>query len=61
MRNGIVFRKLYGESESVPISIINNWLKKLPSLLQRYDPADIFNADETGLFFSMFAEKNGKF
>ena len=51
MRNEIVFRKLCGESGSVPISIINVWIKKLLSLLQGYDPADIFNADETSLFF----------
>ena len=39
------------ESGYVPISVINDWLKKLPSIMQGYDPADIFSTDETGLFF----------
>ena len=56
MRNDIVFRKLFGESGSVPISVIHIWLK-LPSLLQGYGPPDIFNAYKTSLFFfSMFAK-----
>lgn len=61
MRNGIVFRKLCGESGSVPISVIDDWLKKIPSLLQGYDPADIFNADETGLFFQCLPNKTAIF
>lgn len=61
MRHGIVFRKLCGESASVPTSVIEDWLQTLPSLLQGYDPADIFNADETGLFFQCLPNKTAIF
>ena len=57
MRNGIFLQKLYGESGSVPTSVTDDWLKKLPSLLQGYDPADTFNADEAGLFFKCLPNK----
>ena len=43
--------KNFLESGYVPISVISDWLKKLPSLMQGYDPADSFNANETNLLF----------
>ena len=32
-------------------AIVNDWKEKLPSLLEGHDPKDVFNMDETGLFF----------
>lgn len=60
-RQNIVFRKLYGESASVNESVCNEWLKELPSLLQGYDPNDVFNAGETGLFYRCLPDKTATF
>ncbi|XP_064647061.1 tigger transposable element-derived protein 6-like [Lineus longissimus] len=40
-----------GESESVDDNMVDEWKKKLPELVAGYDPKDIFNMDETGLFY----------
>jgi len=31
--------------------VCNQWTEDLPALLQGYSPDDIFNADESGLFY----------
>ena len=43
----------HGESGSVQQEVINQELPALRQLLQQYHPDDIFNADETGLFYNM--------
>ncbi|CBQ70028.1 related to transposases [Sporisorium reilianum SRZ2] len=43
----------HGESASVQQGIINQELPTLRNLLQQFSPDDIFNADETGLFYNM--------
>lgn len=51
-RKGIVFRKICGESAAVPQNVCDKWVEdELPSLTKNFDPVDIFNADETGLFY----------
>ena len=41
-----------GESAAVDENICEDWKKIiLPELIRPYDEKDIFNADETGLFF----------
>jgi hypothetical protein len=52
-RHGLVFKKLAGESGEVSIKITDAWLESLPSLLEGYKPRDVYNADETGLFFNV--------
>ncbi|EIE76598.1 hypothetical protein RO3G_01302 [Rhizopus delemar RA 99-880] len=44
---------MYGESASVDISSenIQNELRKIEELLEPYDPVDIMNFDETGLYY----------
>lgn len=61
MRHGIVFQNLSGENASVPTIATEDWLKTLSSLLQKYDPDDIFNADGIVFFFRMFVEQNSNF
>jgi hypothetical protein len=36
-------------------------MEVLPSLLSEYDPKDIFNADECGLFFNLLPGKTHAF
>ena len=56
-RHGIVFQ-MSGESALVTEDMTSDWLgTKLPTLLSEYQPTDIFNADETGLFWKCLPDK----
>ncbi|XP_064417988.1 tigger transposable element-derived protein 4-like [Latimeria chalumnae] len=56
-RRGIVCRTVCGESESVNSNVLDDYVTKLPSLLIGYQPRDIFNIDETGLFYKLLPNK----
>jgi len=63
-RFDIHFQKLHGEAASAPTRDKENWLDdKWPVIRAGYSPEDIYNADETGLFFKMLpnATYNSKF
>ncbi|GBO22848.1 Tigger transposable element-derived protein 4 [Araneus ventricosus] len=46
-----------GEEKSVNPNEVTDWIGKLKSLLKGYDDRDIFNADETGLFYRVLPDK----
>jgi len=46
-----------GESAEVCVESTDAWLESLPSLLGRYEPRDVHNADETGLFFNVLPDR----
>lgn len=50
-RNEITFKTECGESGSVDPKSAADWMLSLDPILREYDPRNIFNADETGLFF----------
>jgi hypothetical protein len=52
-RNGLKRVKFSGEANSAPIESLPEERVRLRSILARYDKEDIYNADETGLFFRM--------
>ncbi|GBB94568.1 hypothetical protein RclHR1_23820001 [Rhizophagus clarus] len=52
-RNGIQKIKLLGEAKSAPVENLLEERARLHILLAKYDKEDIYNADETGLFFRM--------
>jgi hypothetical protein len=56
-RHGLVFKKLVGESAEVSAESTDAWLESLPSLMQGYEPCDVYNADETGLFFNVLPDR----
>ena len=56
-RNNIAFYVKSGEKADVDIAIVEDWKRKLPTLLEGYNPCDIFNMDETGLFFCTTEDK----
>ena len=61
-RNGIVFNKVSGEAGSVSEKTVEDWKSKtLPHILKDYQPSDIFNADETGLFYRCLPNKTHVF
>lgn len=50
-RHQIIFRKLAGESASVNEDVCEDWKEELAEILKDHKPENVFNADETGLFF----------
>lgn len=56
-RNDIAFRKVCGESASVDDNVCENWKEELKTLLKDYDPKNIFNADETALYYQCLPDK----
>jgi len=57
-RHMISFRSIRGESRAAPDEAIDQWRSTvLPKILAEFAPEDIFNADETGLFFRLQPDK----
>jgi AcrR family transcriptional regulator len=46
-RHGLVYKKLAGESAAADSESTEVWLERLPSLLEGYEPRDIYNADDS--------------
>ena len=54
VRHGITAHRIVGESGSVGMEAVDNWKEtKLKFILEKYDEKDIYNMDETGLFYRM--------
>ncbi|CAB4424350.1 unnamed protein product [Rhizophagus irregularis] len=53
LRNGLQKVNFSGEANSAPIESLPAERVRLRALLAKYDAEDIYNADETGLFFRM--------
>ncbi|XP_055625048.1 tigger transposable element-derived protein 4-like [Toxorhynchites rutilus septentrionalis] len=61
-RQKMTFRKLCGESASVDLSVTDNWISQtLPSIIAEYDARDIYNTDETGLYYKCLPDKTFAF
>ena len=56
-RHQIVFNELCGESSDVNSETTEEWIAKLPSIIQGYEPENIAKGDETGLFFRALPNK----
>ena len=46
-------QKIYGEANDAPLSIIPEKRVELQKLISNFDLNDMFNCDETGLFYRM--------
>jgi hypothetical protein len=58
LRHGIVFHEICGEAAAVDENVVTSWIdKRLPSLIVSYERRNVFNADETGVFFRMLPDK----
>jgi hypothetical protein len=57
-RHQIVFNELCGESNDVNSETIEEWVAKLPSIIQGYEPENTLSGDETGLFFQALPNKS---
>ncbi|XP_066153520.1 tigger transposable element-derived protein 6-like [Euwallacea fornicatus] len=56
-RHNISFKSISGESADVNPQDVSEFLQKLPSLFLGYRPQDIYNADESGLYFRALPDK----
>lgn len=56
-RNEVGFKKITGESADVDDNVCTEWTEKLSDLTRGYTPEDIFNADETGLYYQCLPDK----
>ena len=54
----IKFPNLCGESADVPTSVVKNYCQSLPDICQGYHPLDIFNVDDSGLFYHQLQTKS---
>ena len=54
----IKFANLHGESAEVSIEAVQQWKTKLPEICAGYHPRDIFNCNETGVFFRALPKKS---
>ena len=61
-RNSIVAGTVSGKSNAVNMQIVCNWLEtQWPIIREGYEDQDIFNADETALFYKCLPNKTLKF
>ncbi|GBM58486.1 Tigger transposable element-derived protein 4 [Araneus ventricosus] len=61
-RHNIRSREVVGEAASVCSSDINHWMENVwPDIIRNYNEKDIFNADETGLFYKLTPNQTLKF
>lgn len=52
VRNSIQFKRQHGEQKDADVAAADQWTTTvLPELLKKYDARDIYNADETGLYY----------
>lgn len=57
-RHEIVFRAISGEGGSTNSDNVNEWIQRLPEICLPYKPEDVFNIDETGLFYKQRPRKS---
>lgn len=60
-RNKISFGSMCGERSDVNENVVDDWKTKLPTICKGYSLNDIFNMDETGLFYRDTARKTFHF
>lgn len=56
-RHSISFKSVSGEAGDVDMTVVKNWKEKIGSYIKNYEIKDIYNADETGLFFKALPDK----
>ncbi|CAF1143326.1 unnamed protein product [Adineta steineri] len=56
-RYNIQFRIISGEAASVNNETVDDWTSRLPVILENYDAQNVYNCDETGLFFKLMPDR----
>ena len=57
-RHQIQSRSISGESKSVNIQVVEDWKAQIPDIIGGYSAKDIFNCDESGLFYKTTSQKS---
>lgn len=57
-RNNIDFRAISGEARDADSNAADRYRERIPAITDKYAIADVFNADETGLFFKRLPDKS---
>lgn len=57
-RHSLSLKTLVGEAANVDMETVANWKGRLKNVIEGYAMEDIWNADETGLFFKMTPSKS---
>lgn len=57
IRHNISYKTVSGEVGSVDGNVVSEWNKKLETLCEGYEEKDIYNCDETALFFRALPDK----
>lgn len=60
-RTGLVYKSVTGECKSVDLQEVEKWKSMLPELISGYQPKDIFNMDECGIFYNLLPDKTYTF
>ena len=53
IRNNLKSKRLHGESASVNTESVTQWLNNLPNIMKDYENKNIYNLDETALFYHL--------
>ena len=57
-RHNLAYKRVCGESVSVDTDQLEDWMESvLRPILKKYKPCDVYNADETGLFWRLLPDK----
>ncbi|CAF2055852.1 unnamed protein product [Rotaria magnacalcarata] len=57
-RYNINFRAICGEARAVDSTTVDDWKSPLHSFIEHYDPWNIFNCDETSLFYKLLPDRS---
>ena len=61
-RHNIKYRSVCGENGAVDKEVCEDWKDKtLLPILERYNPNNVYNADETGLYWRLLPDKTMQF
>lgn len=50
-------RRISGEARDVDLGVVDTWMERIPRLIENYDATEIWNIDETGLFFRALPDR----
>lgn len=61
-RHAIAFKRVHGESADIDNDALREWqINTLQPLIGRYHPDQIYNLDETALFFQLLPDRTMAF
>ena len=57
-RHDILFKTIRGEAGAVDLNVVRRWIEEeLNPVLKDFDPEDVYNADETGSYYTMMPDR----